>query len=166
MVERDPARSKKMIGLLANVLSESFRRDRSEAVTLEAEAAYTELFLRLEQALLPANLNFAIDVEGDALAALVPPFILQSLIRAVTEYPIATSRPTVEIQIEVMIVSAQLCLRITETSSEDVAWATSPHHLQELHARLRLYCGNDAMVHSNGTGKVRRVEVLIPFRLE
>jgi two-component system, LytTR family, sensor kinase len=80
LVHRDPDAADRMICMLSDFLRSSLRSADREQVLLEEELAFLEQYLAIQKARFGERLAVEIDVEPDALSALVPNLILQPLV--------------------------------------------------------------------------------------
>lgn len=80
LVRRDPERAESVITRLAAFLRYALVRPRRPEVSLGEEIDFIEAYLDVERTRLGNALEAEIEVEADAAAAAVPPFLLQPLV--------------------------------------------------------------------------------------
>ena len=92
LIEEDPARARKSVTHLANLLRYSLQSGQLETVPLEDELGVVNDYLALEQVRFEERLRLRLDVAPSALRLRIPPMLLQTLVENAVKYGIA-ARP-------------------------------------------------------------------------
>lgn len=79
LVHRDPARADEMIERLSDMLRVTLSTGGRQEVTVRQELDFLRAYLDIEQVHFGSRLRVTLDVDGDALDALVPNLVLQPL---------------------------------------------------------------------------------------
>ncbi|MES2692839.1 MAG: histidine kinase [Verrucomicrobiota bacterium] len=168
LVHRDPRAADRLIGDLSDLLRVSLQTTQHE-VTLASELELLEHYLAIEQARLGDRLRIVRDIDHHALAACVPPLILQPLaenaVRHGFEPRLAPGTLTIEARREGDL------LRLTVTDDGVGLHANMPRSsrrgigLANTRERLRTLHGDEARLDFTAPpeGGVR-AEITLPFR--
>lgn len=93
LVHRDPDAADRMICMLSDFLRSSLRNADREQILLEEELAFLEQYLAIQKARFGARLAVELDVEPEALSALVPSLILQPLVENSIRHGMSRTAP-------------------------------------------------------------------------
>jgi signal transduction histidine kinase len=89
LVMEDPARARRMMTHLAELLRYTMQRNGAEQVPLATELEIVENYLQLEAMQLEERLHYTLDVAPEALAVPVPPMTLQLLVENAIKHGLA-----------------------------------------------------------------------------
>jgi signal transduction histidine kinase len=163
------ARAVDMLARLGELLRATLDRDMAPLIPLEEELAILDRYLDIERVRFGDRLTIEIDVEPDALDALVPALVLQPLVEnairhGVTRRPgdalvrIAARRADATIELEVRDTGRGLPSDVPGALREGVGLSNTRQRLAELYgdaASLRL---------GNAPGGGARVDLVLPFQ--
>lgn len=79
-VESEPRRARLMLEQLGDLLRMSLEQAEEQEIPLERELAFVDRYVQLQQARFGDHLNVKVEIAPEALAATVPPLILQPLV--------------------------------------------------------------------------------------
>ena len=113
--------AERMTDKLSNFLRSSLNADPSELVMLDEELAITEEYLDIESVRFGERLNVNVNCAPDACEALVPSFLVQPLVENAIKHGVSPSRDTVDINIYAEVANGDLCIRVENSMSEEVA---------------------------------------------
>jgi LytS/YehU family sensor histidine kinase len=126
LIPREHDRAWNGVGSLAELLRTNLVHSGKESVALERELVAVDSYLALEQLRLGDRLRIQRTIDPVALDHAVPPFLLQTLVKAVMEAE-APMHDREEVGIEAMLDAGKLRLRVTGigrcTNSTDTATA-------------------------------------------
>ena len=99
LVDEDPARARKAVTQLANLLRYSLQSGQLETVPFEDELGIVNDYLALEQVRHEERLRLRLDISPDALLLPIPPMLLQTLVENAVKYGISQRAEGGEISI-------------------------------------------------------------------
>lgn len=157
-----------MVTRLSRFLRYTLDNDPMQKVTLAHEVETLRLYLDIEKVRFPDRLDFEVDVDEAAAAALVPSLLLQPLIENALKYVIAQSEEGGRIEIRGRVDGSSLVLRVIDDGpGMPIAANGTPERrgvgLANIEERLReLYPKKHALVFSNQQPGLS-IEIRIPF---
>lgn len=80
LVEEDPAKAKKAITQLSNILRNSLLSDRARTISFSEELNTVNDYLNLEKIRFEERLMFSTDLDPESLSVQVPPMMIQTLV--------------------------------------------------------------------------------------
>ena len=105
----------KMLDQLADLLRLTLRASGAEPVPLQSELEMLQKYLQIEQTRLGDRLTVAVDVDGDALSALVPTFLLQPLVENAVRHGVAPYGRPGSVSIRANRVGGELTVQIQDS---------------------------------------------------
>ena len=146
LIDEDPARARKAVTQLANLLRYSLQSGQLETVPFEDELDIVNDYLALEQVRHEERLRLRMDVAPDALRLPIPPMLLQTLVENAVKYGVSSRPEGGEIAIIARNEGGALRIQVTnpgEIVSEEGSKSTGVglHNAAE---RLRLIFGERA----------------------
>jgi hypothetical protein len=153
LVHVDPDRADRALDELGHLLRYALRQS-SEDVTLRQEWEFTRDYLAFEALRLGDRLRLETNVGDDALAAAVPPFILQPLVENAVRHGVANSASGGDVAVRIARDQGVVTLSVTNTIADGAGSAgMAGTGLQRLRDRLALKYGPDraTVVVANGT---------------
>ena len=138
LVHADPDRADRALDDLGHLLRYSLRQS-SDDVTLRQEWEFTRDYLAFEALRLGDRLRLETDVSDAALAAAVPPFILQPLVENAIRHGVANSPSGGDVAVRIARDDGIVTLSVTNTIAAGAAPAgMAGTGLQRLRDRLAL----------------------------
>ncbi len=145
LIDEDPARARKAVTQLANLLRYSLQSGQLETVPFEDELGVVNDYLALEQVRHEERLRLRLDIAPDALGLKIPPMLLQTLVENAVKYGISPSAEGGEIAIVARNEGGALRIRVSNPGQIPSGRGTSTgvglHNAAE---RLRLIFGESA----------------------
>ena len=167
--------AERMTDKLSNFLRSSLNADPSELIMLDEELAITEEYLDIESVRFGERLHVTVDCAPGACEALVPSFLVQPLVENAIKHGVGPSRETVNISIHADITDGDLCIRVENSMSEEVASTipvlttsksiTRPRQgvgLQNVKRRLEAVYGTNASLTSETKDNLYIATICIP----
>jgi two-component system LytT family sensor kinase len=174
LVERDPRGVRRMIARLSELLRYSLNDGNEAEVALSRELTFIDRYVEIMQIRFEGRLDIRKDAGDDVLDALVPTFVLQTLVENALKYGVDQSDGTGRIEISARREGERLMLRVRDygpglKSVADVA--TIPHDdnglgIRNTRARLQQLYGTDqslSLLPATGGGVI--AEVTLPFHV-
>jgi|KBSSwiStaDraftv2_1062776.scaffolds.fasta_scaffold06394_4 sensor histidine kinase YesM len=146
LIPRDPRGAASAAELIAGLLRTTLEEDR-DIVTLAEERAFVERYLELERIRFGDRLRVSFRTSGDAEAALLPSFALQTLVENAVRHGAAPQVEPTDIEVEGSVRGATLTLTVHDTGAGIAAGATTGNGgtgLQRLRERLAALYGRGA----------------------
>jgi LytS/YehU family sensor histidine kinase len=141
LVHVDPDRADRALDELGHLLRYALRQS-SEDVTLRQEWEFTRDYLAFEALRLGDRLRLETNVGEDALAAAVPPFILQPLVENAVRHGVANSASGGDVAVRIARDQGVVTLSVTNTIADGAGSAgMAGTGLQRLRDRLALKYG-------------------------
>jgi signal transduction histidine kinase len=165
LVDEDPARARKAVTQLANLLRYSLQSGNLETVPFEAELGVVNDYLALEQVRHEERLRLRLDIAPDALNLQIPPMLLQTLVENAVKYGISPRPEGGEITIKARNEGGSLRIQVSNPGEITGGRATSTGlGLANAAERMRLIFGERAtlMLRSDKPALVV-AEAFIPF---
>ncbi len=136
--------AQELVGRLADMFRYTLACSRAESVTLEQELAFTENYLRLEQARFRDRLRVTLP-HGDFSDITIPGLSLQPLVENAIKYGVAkrVDGGTVEVAVRR---SATGCAVDVFSPSRERPFFRTGHALENVRDRLKLFAGEKASV--------------------
>ncbi|MGN6164109.1 MAG: sensor histidine kinase [Flavisolibacter sp.] len=89
LIDENPARARRAITELSNILRSSLQAEKGETVSLEEELKIVKDYLALENMRFEDRLRVEYDIDDDTLAQQVPPMMLQTLVENAIKHGIS-----------------------------------------------------------------------------
>ncbi len=115
LVDEDPAKSKKAINHLSNILRSSLSADRTELISLKEEMETVKDYLAMETIRFEERLNFKIDVTPRANTVLVPPLMFQTLVENGIKHGISKLKKGGDLTVDAFVKKKYLVVEIRNT---------------------------------------------------
>ncbi|MCF6351721.1 MAG: histidine kinase [Cyclobacteriaceae bacterium] len=115
LVDEEPAKSKKAINHLSNILRSSLSADRAELIPLKDEMRAVKDYLAMETIRFEERLNFKVDITPSANTALVPPLMFQTLVENGIKHGISKLKKGGNITIHAFVEKNHLVVEIRNT---------------------------------------------------
>ncbi len=139
-------------------------RQSSEDVTLGQEWEFTRDYLAFEALRLGKRLRLETNVKEDALAAAVPPFILQPLVENAVRHGVANTASGGDVAVRIARDEGVVTLSVTNTIADGVGSAgMAGTGLRRLRDRLALRYGPERATVVVATGTKFAVLVTLPW---
>jgi len=146
LIDEDPARARKAVTQLANLLRYSLQSGQLETVPFEDELGIVNDYLALEQVRHEERLRLRLDIAPDALQLPIPPMLLQTLVENAVKYGISPRPEGGEIAIVARNLGGALRIQVSNPGeiSRDVRASSTGVGLHNAAERLRLIFGERA----------------------
>lgn len=112
LVEEDPAKSKKAITQLSNILRNSLLTDRNQTIPMAEEIKTVMDYLNLEKIRFDERLQFQLDMDEAGMEVEVPPMMIQTLAENAVKHGISRRVNGGQISISSRLTSSSLEIRI------------------------------------------------------
>jgi LytS/YehU family sensor histidine kinase len=145
LIDENPARARKAVTELSNLLRSSMRADKIEATQLRNEISIIKDYLELELIRFESRLNVEYSIDSNTLDVLVPPMMLQTLVENAIKHGISR-----QIEGGVVKISAQLSennllnLSVENTGRLNNTYNSEGFGIASTKNRLYLLYGNKA----------------------
>jgi sensor histidine kinase YesM len=170
LIDEDPARARKSVTQLANLLRYSLQSSQLATVPFEDELRVVNDYLALEQVRHEERLRVRLDVAPEALQLPIPPMLLQTLVENAVKYGISARSDGGEIAIVARRENGALRLQVTNPGSlpssprQTRANGSTGVGLRNAGERLRLLFGERATLHLRPSGADEvMAEAVIPL---
>jgi len=100
LIDENPARARRAITELSNILRSSMQAEKAETVSFQKELNIVRDYLELEKLRFEERLHFHFDIDPETLVLQVPPMMLQTLVENAIKHGITPSKRGGEISIE------------------------------------------------------------------
>ncbi|MDA9820010.1 histidine kinase [Salibacteraceae bacterium] len=117
LVDEDPAKAKKSITQLSNVLRSSLLTDKKRLIDLKEEISLVKDYLEIERARYEERLRVKWAVEEASLSGQVPPMLLQTLVENGIKHGISKLPKGGEIEISSKVREGQLFVEVINTGT-------------------------------------------------
>lgn len=144
LVDENPARARKAITELSNILRSSMQADKLETVPFEKELGIVKDYLALEQMRFEERLKVDFDIEEDTLDQPVPPMMLQTLVENAIKHGISKNIAGGVIKISSKFIGDHHELVIRNTGRLNGSFNPEGFGISSTQSRLKLMFGNDA----------------------
>ncbi len=166
LIDEDPARARKAVTQLANLLRYSLQSSQLETVPFEDELGVVNDYLALEQVRFEERLRLKLDIAANTLELRIPPMLLQTLVENAVKYGISSRPEGGEISIIARNEDGLLRIRVSnpgEIRENDPVRSTGVG-LRNAAERLRLIFGEGATLRLKSEPPARVVaEAVIPI---
>lgn len=113
LIDEDPARARRAVTQLANLLRYSLQSGALETVCFEDELQVVNDYLALEQVRHEERLRLRVDVQPEALGLPVPPMLLQTLVENAVKYGISQLPEGGEVGVAARCLDGDLEIRVS-----------------------------------------------------
>jgi len=146
LIDEDPARARKSVTQLANLLRYSLQSGQLETVPFEDELGVVNDYLALEQVRHEERLRLRLDVAPEALRLPIPPMLLQTLVENAVKYGISPRSEGGEIAIVARNEGGALRIQVYNPGEipADGRGSSTGMGLRNAAERLRLIFGETA----------------------
>jgi len=168
LVESDPTGTRRVVARLSDLLRTTLSLDRDASIPLVRELSLLQPYLDILDARFGDRLRVSVDVEDDALNALVPTFFLQPLVENAVKHGVEKVDRTCTIEVDARLAEGRLLLHVLDDgpglASSTQRQPSTGVGLANTRARLAELFGDDFRLdlRARATGGVA-VEVEIPF---
>jgi sensor histidine kinase YesM len=114
LVTEDPAKAKRMIVLLSDLLRQSFESSQSDEVTLRRELELLHAYLEIQRMRFRRRLSVSFDIGENVLDANIPTFTLQPIVENAIRHGIDKQRKCGRIDIRANRVRDSLVLQVQD----------------------------------------------------
>jgi two-component system LytT family sensor kinase len=167
-VHGDPAAADRMLIRLSELLRRSLDFDRRDRITLAEELDFVDRFLDIHRATYGERLVAYVEVADEAMAALVPPLLLQPLVENAVVHGIAP-RGSGRVVIRGGTDGQMLALSILDDGrgcEPGAAFAQPGGGLAVMRARLESLFGRRQSLTLGREGEMFVAQMKIPFRID
>jgi two-component system LytT family sensor kinase len=168
LMRRDLDAADSMLEGLSQLLRMSLAYEAHQEVSLREELDFLELYLSIQQARFRDRLTVAMDIEPDALDALVPHMILQPAAENALQHAVSSMTSGARITVAAYRANGDLVMRVADNGPGFVAGAAASKGvgLQNTRRRLEaLYAGEFQFRTENAPAGGAVVHIQVPFRL-
>lgn len=144
LIAEDADKARAMLLHLSELLRYSLEAARRDKVPLSEELHIVEGYLALEKLQFENRLAWHIDISEPALAALIPPMLLQQLVENAIKHGVAQETAGGQIVISAQQTPSGLELRVENTGSLKALGNRKGFGIENIRDRLRLLCGSVA----------------------
>ncbi len=163
LIEENPARARTAVTELALVFRASLQTTRKNLIPLREELQTVNAYLSLERARHEERLRVHEDIAANTLDAMVPPFLLQTLVENAVKFGIASRPEGGEISYSASFNERGLVLRVTNPGDIRTPAVPSGVGIENSRLRLRLLFGPEAFLNlSSPENDLVLAEVFIP----
>jgi LytS/YehU family sensor histidine kinase len=167
LIDEDPARARKAVTQLANLLRYSLQSGQMETVPFEDELDIVNDYLALEQVRHEERLRLRLDIAPEALHLRIPPMLLQTLVENAVKYGISPRHEGGEIAIIARNSGGSLRIQVSNPGevARDAQATSTGVGLHNAAERLRLIFGDGATLRLRSEHKPDQVvaEAVIPL---
>jgi two-component system LytT family sensor kinase len=117
LMRHDPDGADKMLEQLSCLLRMTLDRGEIQQVTLGQEIEFVQIYLDIQQTRFGERARYELQIQPEALDALIPTMILQPIVENAYRHGIAASGQVGYIRIEALIRSGQLILNVLNTGT-------------------------------------------------
>jgi two-component system, LytTR family, sensor kinase len=114
LMYRDVEAADVMIARLSDLLRLTLHGDQRREIPLGEEIALLQRYLDIERVRFEERMRIAVDIAGDAEAALVPPFLLQPIVENAVRHAIAPRPAGGSIEIAARVEGDRLVIRVRD----------------------------------------------------
>jgi histidine kinase len=167
LIAEDPARAASMVTGLAGLLRYSLRSDRTVTIALAEEMEAVGDYLSIERVRFEERLHVECVLSPAALAAHIPPMLVQTLVENAITHGIATLPGGGAVRIDAQVVDGFLDIQVSNTGKLGLSAGGAGVGLENARERLRLLYGDAASLalHERDGGTVV-ASVLMPSQSE
>ncbi|HXQ80052.1 MAG TPA: histidine kinase [Opitutaceae bacterium] len=167
LIDEDPARARKAVTQLANLLRYSLQSGQLETVPFEDELDIVNDYLALEQVRHEERLRLRLDIAPEALQMRIPPMLLQTLVENAVKYGISPRPDGGEIAIVARSSGGALRIQVSNPGQIESGGRVSSTGvgLRNAAERLRLIFGERATLQLRSDREPAHVvaEAVIPL---
>jgi two-component system sensor histidine kinase AlgZ len=149
LIDDDPAEASRMIGRLSSLLHTVFDGLDEPFVPLARELDMVRDYLEVERIRFGDRLQFTVEADGSAAAALVPPLLLQPLVENAVRHGIEPNAGPGSLRVEAQADGGRLRIRIANTVTSTNSQGTGRGLALTRH-RLRAVYGDEGIDFSAG----------------
>jgi two-component system LytT family sensor kinase len=166
LMSHDVSGARRMIATVSELLRLSLDRDSREEVTVEEELELVERYLALQKMRFEDGLTVEIDVAPQTRTALLPSFLLQTLVENAVRHGIEKRRAGGRLEVAVRRDHAGLVVRVRDNGPGPRAEPKPAGGLTNLQKRLRCLYGDSGRFTLQELAEGgASAEVKLPFRL-
>ncbi len=166
LVRTDPAGAEDLIADLAQILRASFADSSQQETSLQRELELVDCYLRIQRRRFSDRLTLAYRIAPEALAAALPPLLLQSLVENAVIHGIAPSSRPGTIEICARRDADRLLLEVNDDGVGLRAPMPAGVGISNARARMeRLYGSDHSLSITGSPGGGAAVRVSIPFHI-
>jgi histidine kinase len=143
LISENPERASAMVTSLSDLLRYSLRSDRAHIVPLAEEMEIVNEYISLERVRFEERLRFDTDVDPAALAAAVPPMLVQTLVENAVKHGIADRTDGGVVRLRAEVCGRRMAISVTNTGLMRAPMNENGHGLRNTIDRLRILYGDD-----------------------
>jgi two-component system, LytTR family, sensor histidine kinase AlgZ len=165
LIAEDPAKAVSMVTGLAGLLRYSLRSDRAATIALAEEMEAVHDYLSLERVRFEERLHVQCTMSPTALAARIPPMLVQTLVENAITHGIAELPAGGVVRIDARVVDGHLKIQVANSGRLRASVAGTGVGLENAREQLRLLYGDAASLALRERGGDMVVaSVMIPAR--
>ncbi|MGQ8336418.1 sensor histidine kinase [Sunxiuqinia sp. A32] len=143
---------------MATGLSELFRysinKENKTYVSVDEELEMVKKYLEIEKIRFGSKLEYEINADENTLEKMIPKFLIQPLVENAIKHGLSKIKSRGKIAVEVKQQEKDLSISIFDNGPDFPAEPVSGYGLQNLHDKLDIIYGNDAIINwENGANK-------------
>lgn len=162
LIDHDPGAARQMVTRLARLFRASLSTEGRQIIPLEEELEAVEAYLHVEKVRFEERLELRVGIPEETKGALVPPFLLQTLVENAVKYGVGNGVGTGYVSYEAMIVDEVLVLTVRNPGSLGKTTTSTGMGLKMTRERLALLYGGRADFNITDGGGEVVVQVMIP----
>lgn len=163
LISEDPQRAASMITGLSDVLRYSLASDRQDTVPLAEEIHIIDEYIGVERVRFEARLQFEHAIEPAALAARVPPMLVQTLVENAVKHGIAELPQGGRVRLEARVREDHVEIVVTNSGRFKPPEDDSGYGLHNARERLRLLYGERASLAVRDDGDTTTATLSLPL---
>jgi hypothetical protein len=163
LISEDPQRAASMITGLSEVLRYSLASDRHDTVPLAEELDVIDEYVGVERVRFEARLQFERAIEPAALAARVPPMLVQTLVENAVKHGIAELPQGGLVRLEARVREGEVKIVVANSGRFKPPRDDSGHGLRNARERLRLLYGDRASLTVRDDGENTTATLWLPL---
>ena len=138
LITENPERAAAMVTSLSDLLRYSLQSDRRRTVSLADELAIVDEYVSLERVRFEDRLRFERTLDAGALAAHVPPMLIQTLVENAVKHGVADLPQGGVVRVRAAISGRSVTISVSNSGTMRHAFHEGGHGLRNTMARLRL----------------------------
>ncbi len=162
LIEHDPAAARQMVTRLARLFRASLATEGRRTIPLEEELEAVEAYLHVEKVRFEERLEIRVGIPEETRMAMVPPFLLQTLVENAVKYGVGAGAGNGYVSYEAMICDEVLVLTVRNPGTLGRSTNSTGMGLRMTRERLALLYGGRADFDIATRGNEVVVQVMIP----
>lgn len=162
LIEEDPALAVEAVERLSDLLRYALEGRRTKLVLVQEELDAVKSYASIQRMRFSDRLVVEFDVQGDARAAVVPPFSIQPLVENAIKHGVAQSHEGGRVRVIAAVEPRQLRIEVHNTGPQrSNAGGTGVGH-EDLRRRLQLIYGDEHEFHAGPRDDGYVVSLVLP----